>query len=446
MPRTLVRSLFLIALCAAGAAHAGTVYVPSPGLGSVGGSAYGVQIAATNTGAAAGVVKQALLATQTDGTQRPTPPSSVTVQAGQTAVVTAGSAFSGLIELAGTDGMRYSARLAGTGPGRLGAYLPVITSDNLIAGGKTASVQGFVSGSGRRADLTMVNLATVASQCTGALYLANGALLAGPATFNLKPLSTTSLTDVFTGGAAAEVRLTMTCTQNFFTYGLLSDAATGEVTYLGPSGNGASGIGGSTTPTGCPAGATCFDAKGIVHQPTPTHRVQRVMFPAPAGVATRLRLTLDVTVGPWYAPDPAGKTLIYWFVINRNFDMPGLLYFRGPDPAHPNLEQNQVIARHGIELTHPNKLKIQAPFAAVIGHTYHVDNDYDMGRGVYTVTVTDTATGDVSAQLLGTPNVHSWTLKASDNLLVDMGFTGTNPDEVPTDGWTYSNVHVEVYK
>ena len=63
--------------------------------------------------------------------------------------------------------------------------------------------------------------------------------------------------------------------------------------------------------------------------------MQRVQFPAPAGVATRLRLTLDVTVGPWYAPDPAGKTLIYWFVINRNFDMAGLLYFRGPDPAHP---------------------------------------------------------------------------------------------------------------
>jgi hypothetical protein len=170
------------------------------------------------------------------------------------------------------------------------------------------------------------------------------------------------------------------------------------------------------------------------------------MFPAPPGVATRLRMSLDVTVGPWYAPDPAGKTLIYWFVINRNFDMAGLLYFRGPDPAHPALEQSQAIVRHGIELTHPQKLKIVQPFTAIIGHTYHCDNDYDMGRGVYTVTITDTTTGQLAVQLVGAPNVHSWTLKASDNFLIDMGFTGDNPDEVPTDGWTYSNVHLEVYK
>jgi hypothetical protein len=444
MLRPLVRTSLLVALCAAGAAQAGTVYVPSPGLGSVGGSSYEVQISVSNTAAASGTVNQALLATDTDGTHRTTPPVTVTVAGGRTAVVKAGAAFSGLVELAGGDGMRYSARLVGGGPGKLGVYLPVITSDNLIHGGQTANIQGLTSGSGRKTNITMVNLAATANSCTAAIFSSDGALVAGPATFNLKPLSTLSLLDVFSGGPAAEMRLTMNCTQSFYSYVLLTDSATGEVTYLGPAGNGASGIGGPAA--SCPSGAICFDAKGIVHQPTPAHRVQRVQFPAPAGVATRLRMSLDVTVGPWYAPDPAGKTLIYWFVINRNFDMAGLLYFRGPDPAHPALEQNQVIARHGIELTHPQKLKIQAPFSAIIGHTYHVDNDYDMGRGIYTVTVTDTANGQVAAQLVGAPNVHSWTLKATDLLLVDMGFTGTNPDEVPTDGWTYANVHVEVYK
>ncbi|HEX4498984.1 MAG TPA: hypothetical protein VIE43_25125 [Thermoanaerobaculia bacterium] len=447
MLRPLARSLLLASLCAAGAAHAGTVYVPLPGLGSVGGSTYEAQVSISNTAAAAGAVSEALLATDTDGTQRPDPPSSLTVQPGQTAVVTAGSTFRGLVELAGGAGVRYSARLAGSGPGRLGVYLPVITSDNLIPGGQTATVQGLVSGSGRRADLTMVNLAATASQCTGSLYLADGTLLAGPATFDLKPLSSTALTDLFAGGGAADVRLTMSCTQSFFTYVLLADDATGEVTYLGPAGNGASGIGGTPTPpAGCPSGATCFDAKGVVFQPTPDHRVQRVMFAAPPGVASRLRMSLDVTVGPWYPVDPSGKTLIYWFVVDRNFDMAGLLYFRGPDPAHPHLAQNQIIARHGFELTHPQKLTLMKPFAAVIGHTYHCDNDYDMGRGVYTVTITDTATGQVAVQLVGAPNVSSWTLKAKDNFLIDMGFPGTNTDEVPTDGWTYSNVHLEVYE
>jgi hypothetical protein len=446
MPRPLVRSLFLAALCAAGAAHAGTVYVPSPGLAPVGGSTYEVQISITNNATAASDVKGALLLTDTDGTPRPTPPATVTVQGGRTFVVKPG-AFRGMVELAGGNDMRYSARLVGTGPGRLGVYLPVITADNLIHGGQTAALQGLAGGSGRSADLTLINLASTASQCTASLVQADGSVLAGPSVFALKPLSHRAIPNLFSGGLVSEVRAVVSCTQSFFTFALLSDAATGEISYVGPAGNGAAGIGGTTPPvTGCPAGATCFDTKGIVHQPTPAHRVQRVSYPAPAGVATRLRLSLDVTVGPWYAPDPAGKTLIYWFVINRNFDMAGLLYFRGPDPAHPALEQSQAIARHGIGLTHPQKLKVQQPFAAEIGHTYHVDNDYDMGRGVYTVTITDTATGVVAAQLVGAPNVRSYNLKATDNLLVDMGFPGTAVDEVPTDGWTYSNVHVEVYR
>lgn len=445
MARPLLRSLLLAALCAAGAAHAGTVYVPSPGLAPVGGSTYEVQVSITNTAAAASDVKQALLATDSDGTQRPTPPGTVTVQGGRTSVVKPGAAFRGLLELAGGNDLRYSARLVGTGPGRLGVYLPVITADNQIKGGQTAALQGLVAGSGRSADLTMINLASTASQCTASLTQADGTLLAGPLTLTLKPLSHRAISNIFSGGSAAEVRATVSCTQSFFTYALISDAATGEISYVGPAGNGASGIGGTTPPAACPTGATCFDAKGIVHQPTPEHRVQRVMFPAPPGVATRLRMSLDVTVGPWYAPDPAGKTLIYWFVINRNFDMAGLLYFRGPDPAHPHLDQNLVIARHGIELTHPQKLTLQEPFTAIIGHTYHCDNDYDMARGVYTVTITDTLTGQI-VQLVGAPNVRSWTLKATDNFLIDMGFPGTNVDEVPTDGWTYSNVHLEVYR
>jgi hypothetical protein len=448
MARPLVRSLLLAALCAAGAAHAGTVYVPSPGLAPVGGSTYEVQISITNNAAASGDVKGALLLTDTDGVPRPTPPANLTIQAGRTFVVRPG-AFRGMVELAGGNDVRYSARLVGTGPGRLGVYLPVVTADNLIRGGQTAALQGLASGSGRTADLTLMNLATTASQCSASLVKADGTILAGPATFALKPLSHRAIPNLFSGGVVNDVRAVVSCTQNFFAFALLSDAATGELSYVGPAGNGASGVTGGGTPpptTGCPTGATCFNTPGIVLQPTSSHRVQRVTYPAPAGVATRLRMSLDVTVGPWYAPDPAGKTLIYWFVVNRNFDMAGLLYFRGPDPAHPALEQNQVIARHGIGLTHPQKLKVQQPFTAQIGHTYHVDNDYDMARGVYTVTVTDTANGSVVAQLLGTPNVRSFNLKAGDNLLVDMGFPGTAVDEVPTDGWTYSNVHVEVYK
>ena len=447
MLRPVLRSLLAASLCAAGAAHAGIVYVPSPGLAPVGGSTYEVQISITNTATASNDVQQALLATNTDGTQRPNPPSTVTVQAGSTAVVKPGAAFRGLVELNGGDDLRYSARLTGTGPGRLGIYLPVITADNLISGGKTAYLQGLLGGSGRTTDLTLLNLASTASQCTASLLQADGTVIAGPVAIAMKPLSHQVVSDVFAGGSAVEARVTVSCTQNFFAYALISDAATGEISYVGPAGNGASGIGGGTPPpAGCPTGATCFDAKGIVHQPTPANRVHRVTFPAPAGSVSRLRMSLDVTVGPWYPADPAGKGLIYWFVVNKNFDMFGTLYFRGPDPSQPAQPQSQAVFRHGLELTHPQKIKVIQPLAAQVGHTYHCDEDYNLQNGTITVTITDTTTGQVAAQLSGVPNLRAWSFKAGDNFLIDMGFPGTNFDEVPTDGWTYANVHVEVYK
>lgn len=448
MLRPVLRSFLAVSLCAAGAAHAGIVYVPSPGLAPVGGSTYQVQISITNTAAAPSDVQQALLATNSDGTQRPTPPTTVTVQPGKTAIVQPGAAFRGLVELNGSSDQRYSARLTGTGPGRLGVYLPVITSDNLISGGKTVYLQGLLGGSGRTTDLTLVNLASTASQCTASLLQADGTVIAGPVAIAMKPLSHQAVADVFAGGNAADARITASCTQNFFAYALISDAATGEISYVGPAGNGASGIGGGTPPppAGCPTGAICFDAKGIVHQPTPSNRVHRVTFPAPVGAVKSLRMSLDVTVGPWYPADPAGKALIYWFVVNKNFDMFGTLYFRGPDPSQPAQPQSQAIFRHGMELTHPQKIKIIQPFAAQVGHTYHCDENYDLQNGSVTVTITDTTTGLAAAQLVGVPNLSAWSFKAGDNFLIDMGFPGTTFDEVPTDGWTYANVHLEVYQ
>jgi hypothetical protein len=443
MARSLFRSLLLAALGAAGAAataHAGTVYVPVPGLGTVGTAGYQVQVSVTNTGAQTDTVSQVLLATDTDGTVRATPPTTSQVLPGRTIVVQPGAAFRGLLELSGDATASYSARLVGSGPGRMGVYLPVITSSNLIPAGQTADLQGLLSGAGRTADLTLVNLAPAAAQCTAYLLRSDGSIQAGPGTFSLKPLSTRVIPDLFAGGNAAEVRASVSCTGAFFTYALMSDAATGEVSYVGPAGLGTSTLTVPGPPGACPAGAICFDAKGIVHQPTPAVPVKRVSFPAPAGIARRLHMSLDVTVGPWYPADPMGKHLIYWFVIDRNFNMAGMLYFRGPDAY-------TALVRHGIGLTHPQKLKIEKPFQAIPGHTYHCDNDYDMARGVYTVTITDLTTGLLAVQLTGVPNVSSFALKSTDSFLIDMGFPeGVNPDEVPGFGWTYANVHLEVYE
>ncbi|HEV8630235.1 MAG TPA: hypothetical protein VGV61_07955, partial [Thermoanaerobaculia bacterium] len=191
----------------------------------------------------------------------------------------------------------------------------------------------------------------------------------------------------------------------------------------------------------CPESGVCFDAPGVDHipEPPPGKAVGRVAFPAPTGVAKRLVLTLDLTVADWYAPHPSGKHLVYWFVISKNVDMPGMLYLLGPG-------KDQAFVRHGVGLKHPQKIKAIKPFKAIVGHTYHVVNDYDMAAHKYTVTITDQATGDVLT-VSSPPNVNSYAFKAGQKLIVDMGFppVAGNPTEVPSYGWKYANAHVEAY-
>lgn len=429
----------------ASAAWAGTVYVPLPGVSQVGTAAYEAEVAVTNMAAPAASTNQILLTNDTDGTQRPGQPAALQVPGNRTVIAKPGAAFRGLLELSGSPNLRYAARLAGKGAaGAMGVALPVITSDNMKAANGSLVLQGLTRTDSRSTHLALVNLGKFPATCTVTLLRADGSSLGAASSATLKPLSQRYFQDIFSvvPGAAnqSDMRAAVSCTREFFAYALLTDSATGEVAVAEPSGSGESTLSVPGAEPECPATATCYSAKGVVHKATKEKPVGRVTFVnTKAGTATRLKLTLDVTVGDWFAADPDAKHLVYWFVINKNQDMPGMLYFRGPD-------EYTALARHGIALKHPQKLKITAPFQAVPGRTYHVVNDYDMGKGVYTITVSDAATGEVKATLTDAPNVAKYTLKTTDKFLVDLGFPeGITADEVPGYNWTWSDVRVEVY-
>lgn len=315
----------------------------------------------------------------------------------------------------------------------------------LFRGGETASLRGLRASESTATDLALVNLAKSGNRCTLALADGNGAAIGPVITLTLRALEERPFLDVFERLVDAEgvsdARATISCSQDFSAHGVVTDGAQGRADTVSPEASNEALQALPAAAAACPAGAACFDSPGVVHvpEPPPGNPVGRVAFPAPAGVAKRLRLTLDVKVGDWYPAEPNGKHLIYWFVVNKNIDMPGLLYFRGPD-------KNQAFGRHGIGLTHPQKIKIIRPFAAQVGHTYHVENDYDMAGGTYVIKVTDLATGDVKVTLRGKPNLASYNIKAGSKFLVDMGFPpGKVETEVPSYDWVYSNVHVEAY-
>lgn len=436
MKRSTILSTLLAAFLAAGAAHAGTVYVPSPGPGSLGGSSYEVQVSITNTATAARDVRQVLLTADTDGTVRPGPPVTVTVQPGRTSVVKPGGAFRGLLELSGGGELRYSARLVGTGPGRLGVPLPVITSDNLAAAGQTLTLQGLNAGAGRNVDITLVNVSQLASQCTVTLTKADGTLIGAPVV-PLKPLSSRTFPNVFTD-PQNETRGTVTCTREFYAFAVLTDAATGEISTIFPSGSGESLLRVPGEGPACSPGAACFDVKGVVHAPTTTaNAVKRVTFKPVPGTYTKIRLTMDVTVGNWSTVDPTAIHMLFWLVKDRNFNMFGFASLRGPGG-------DQAVLRHGIGLTHPQKFRIIQPFTAQTGKTYHLDYIYDTKTSFLELAISEN--GQVLQRLTGVPNVSSFSFNANENIVIDMGFPGTNPEEAPSFGWVYRDLHVELSK
>jgi len=324
--------------------------------------------------------------------------------------------------------------------------LPVITADNIFQGGQTLSIHGLHAVQSAQTDLAFVNLSQTANRCTLALSTSDGAEFAPRMVMTLKPLENRPFANVFEDRVDAyhslDVHASVSCEHAFYAYAQLQDGAGHRLDVMTPVQEVIAPLAAADTVPECPAHATCFDAPGIVHipQPPPGSPWGRVSFPAPPGPTSRLRLTMDVTVADWYKPEPDGKHLIYWFVISKNIDMPGLLYFLGPN-------KNEAFARHGVGLKHPQKLKIRKPFAAEIGHTYHIDNDYDMAGRHYTITITDAATGLVKVVLSSRPNVSTYTIKARNNFLVDMGFFPNKvPTEVPSYGFKYANVHVETYK
>ncbi|MFL6236671.1 MAG: hypothetical protein ACJ76N_26315 [Thermoanaerobaculia bacterium] len=322
----------------------------------------------------------------------------------------------------------------------LAAAAPVTGGETTFQGGQTLALRGLFASDSIAANLALVNRAQATNRCTLALATADGTGLGPVVSLTLAPGETRPFLDVFKGRVSVltETRAAVSCARDFSAYALLADGDTGRLDVMAPEPSAEALVAKEDVP--CPAGALCFDAPGLVHTPTPDVPVGRVSFPAPAGTAKRFRLTIDVTVADWYPDDPSGKHLIYWFVIDKNIDMPGLLYFLGPS-------KNEAFARHGIGLKHPQKIKVMKPFTAQTGHTYHVDNDYDMAHGKYTVTITDTETGQVAVVLKSRPNVKSYLTKTGRDILVDMGFyPGLVDGEVPSYGWKYSNVHVEVYK
>ena len=202
--RTLAGLVLPLSLALAPAVHAGTAYIPLPGITTVGPVTYETQVSVTNVLAQPRTVNYLQIASGVDGTLRQglsrTP---LVVAATKTSVLKPAPGSRGLLELSAPAGVQYSARLVGTGAAAgLGVELPVITSNNIGHSSDRLVVQGLKSLGTKTADLVVINVGKTTASCVASVMRSDGTLAFPQAPLTLLPLSHRFFANIFSTRAA----------------------------------------------------------------------------------------------------------------------------------------------------------------------------------------------------------------------------------------------------
>lgn len=231
--------LACLALAAAPAAYADSVFVPLTHHQQAAGVTLKTEVVVANPGTGTLSFDVRFHAAGEDGTGV-TAPITRSVAPGGTVVLTglnpAGKA--GMVEISGAPELAVSARLLTAIKGRnaTSTAVPAVTSANSLAAGDTAQVQGLEKSARAGSRVGLINLSEEAAACTVQAFRADGSRLGGEVRVALPPLSQQLLADSLGGAQVAEARAQVTCDRTFFAYAVRAKADGSETAFLAPSG------------------------------------------------------------------------------------------------------------------------------------------------------------------------------------------------------------------
>lgn len=452
MKRAVVLSLALTALLAAVPARAGKVYVPVLDRAGASGSQHKTEVWIANNGAEERRYGLIFLAAGTNGTQRPAEGPRAGVLGGRTnrlvGLTTAG-AF-GMVELDAAPQLLIDARLVNLPAAGAGAStpVPVISSDNALAGASTAHLVGLArTSSGLTTDFDLVNLAETAMECSVSFNRADGSQLGSTAVVTLPPLSLRHFADalgLLGATQIADARAAVTCDKLFFVFATLFDAPASHVSFLLPAASGSStlGGGGGTTPPPPGGNALVFESAGLVHRPVRGNEARAVSVPVPSALSlSRLVVEWEVVMGPWNPVNPAGAHLMGWvhrgkFRSNSMFNVNAFGTGRG-----------EVKNVQNVDLPAGGVTNDTRPLLLTQGTRYRFRGVYDAASGTATVNVSSGGQTLAVLSHAATASGGVLTIPAS-GLVVHFGHTFAQQAgglELPTYGTEYQNLRVEMY-
>lgn len=437
-------------LLGAGAASAGTVYVPVPDPINSTGSSHVVQVWITNTGTAQRPYSTTLLEAETDGTKRSGKPPETPMAAGRTTLLT-GLGAQGKVRLLEVDAnpqMSVEARMISTPSNGVQTIspVPVISSDNMLAAGKTAILQGLIRSdtNGTVTSLGVVNLGHQGGQCEIKLFRGDGSQIGAAATLSFNALSMRYFEDAYgllNAMQVVDARIQVSCSQPFYAFGTVLTPSTGQMVFVTPAATGESTLtipGGGTTPPPTGSG-TVFSVAGTFHTATTSNPKKTIEIPLESALSLKkLVIDMDFTVGPWNRSKSPANHAIVWLYRDK---------FRGNTIANVNAfspSKSTLKAAQNINLGPGASTQDEGGIPWEQGKRYHLRYTYDAALNTITVVLFSGTNPIKTLSYPGTAPNGVLSVPAR-GLTVEFGhYANQEGPEVASYGWSYSDLRIEM--
>ena len=451
--------LLLTALAAP--VFAGTVYVPLVIDDEIEGNAFKTEIRFTNDNDAARRFSAVFIPSFTDGTDVPREGLGLVERAIQPRATLRLDDLglpgqSGILEIEADEDIAVTARLVSSNADSqlLGTEMPVVSSGNLVPAGGTGIIQGINRVDGViTTDLYLMNIGTESSECMVEVYKRGGTLLVAQ-NLTILPLSLIPFNDVLRllgESGAADVYVASTCDQPTHPFAVVRKTGTAETLYLAPSYTGADGVdngsgrgggggggGGGVPSTNCPANAA-LNVPGLAHRPVVG--LERKRFEVPTGdnqIFSQIVIDLQLTVGGWNRRS-ADNHNIFWFQRTDTWrgNVFGYLNAFGPN-------RNRVKNITNVDLAPGDVAPFEVEFVLQPGKTYDIRYIFDTDRAIIETTFTDPATDQIVFRMVGSPTVGTIRSKAPGFFIAFGHGADEHGPEVPTYGWQYKDICVQL--
>ncbi|MES1241358.1 MAG: hypothetical protein ABUT39_07050 [Acidobacteriota bacterium] len=452
MQRTILAGLTLylaLPFLQAAPASAGAVYIPIVNPAGTTGDLHSTEVWVTNASTTQRGFSAVFLQAGTDGTQKAGSLPESPIPGKRTFLLANPSNTLGLLEIASSQEVGVEARLLNTSPTRLQTLsaVPVISSANRIAAKGVVHLLGLGRDAtrGDATHLGIVNLGTAAANCEVKFYRADGTQIGSAVNLSFLPLSLRQFDDALgTLGEQriADARVQVSCDQPFYTYAALLTQPAAQITFVVPSAvttatSGGGGGGGTTPGSG---NSVVFQKSGLLHTATTGNPKGYVDIPITSAMSLKkMVIDMEFVPGPWNREKIPGNHAIIWLYRGK---------FRGNTIANVNAfgpNKYTVKMNQNVDLGAGQVTAQEMGLQLVQGQRYHLHYVYNAATNLVSTEVSSGGKLLKSMTMASTAQSGILTVDPP-KLNVEFGhFPGQEGPEIPSYGWSYYDLKVEMF-